>query len=144
MEHQPGLVVLLNGSKNSLTYNQFKRVADQAYDVQTTCMIKDKIDKIFDKSNQYMGNVAMKVNIKLGNTNHTIKLKENNGVPLIPILYTGQCEIDTIILGADVTHAQKDSKETARSLAALVGSVDGTFGQFGGSVRFQTQNQEVR
>jgi hypothetical protein len=68
----------------------------------------------------------MKVNIKLGNVNHTIHL----GAVVKQKLFSGG-SIDTIILGADGTYAQKDSKDskgTARTLAALTGSIDGTFG----------------
>ena len=141
--HNPELVILVNNKKTPLIYNQFKRVADQTYGMHTLCVVKEKLDAAYEKPKPYFGNIVMKVNIKLGNTNHTIKLKEDSGVAAIPVLYNAKGQIDTILLGADVTHAQKDSKETARSLAALVGSVDGNFGRFGGSVRFQTQNQEV-
>ncbi|KAJ4409270.1 hypothetical protein N0V91_002626 [Didymella pomorum] len=49
----------------------------------------------------------MKVNIKLGNVNHTIHL----GAVVKQKLFSGG-SIDTIILGADGTYAQKDSKDT--------------------------------
>ncbi|KAF2658626.1 stem cell self-renewal protein Piwi, partial [Lophiostoma macrostomum CBS 122681] len=52
-------------------------------------------------------------------------------------------KIDTIILGADVTHTQKDSKVGVKSLAAVVGSVDENFGLFGGSMRSQERDQEI-
>jgi len=140
---QVELVVLVNPTKDTTLYNQFKRVADQTFGVHTVCVTDENSTRFYGKPKPYFANIAMKVNIKLGNTNHTVKLKDDRSRPLIPEMYNSKGEIDTILLGADVTHAQKDSKETAGSLAALVGSVDGTFGQFGGSVRFQTQNQEV-
>lgn len=154
---QTGLVVLVNpdpsksggariqwtARKGTVLYNQFKRVADQTFGMHTTCTTEKNLYEHEDKPKPYFANITMKVNIKLGNVNHTVQKNGTNGHALMPMLYNRENEIDTIILGADVTHAQKDSKETTRSLAALVGSVDDTFGQFGGSVRYQTQNQEV-
>lgn len=103
------------------------------------CVTTAKCDTFYEKSGQYFANIAMKVNIKLGNVNHTVRLNQAT----MPKLFNHLGRFDTIILGADATHAQKDSKDTARTLAALVGSVDETFGQFGGSVRYQPMNQEV-
>ena len=140
----PGLVILVNDGKAPLVYNQFKRVADQTHGMHTLCVVKDKLDQAYKAPKPYFGNIAMKVNIKLGNVNHTVQLRgAGNSGPVSPVLYNRRGDIDTILLGADVTHAQKESKDTTRSLAALVGSVDETFGRFGGSVRYQTQNQEV-
>jgi eukaryotic translation initiation factor 2C len=58
-------------------------------------------------------------------------------------LYDRRENIDTMILGADVTHTQKDSAARSHSLAALVGSVDRTFGQFYGSMRYQQKDKDV-
>ena len=142
-----GIVVLVNPSTSrygtTVLYNQFKRVADQAYGMHTTCVMQANCDRFLSKPKPYFANIAMKVNIKLGNVNHIVKLKEDDGRALIPMLYNKAGLVDTMILGADVTHAQKGSKETTRSLADLVGSVDETFGRYAGSVSYQTQNQEV-
>lgn len=48
-----------------------------------------------------------------------------------------------MILGADVTHTQKDSAAGSHSLAALFGIVDSTFGQFYGSMRYQKKDKDV-
>jgi hypothetical protein len=50
---------------------------------------------------------------------------------------------DTIVLGEDVTHTQKESDPGSFSIAALVGSMNGTLGQFYGSMTYSDRNSEI-
>ncbi|KAF2644033.1 Piwi-domain-containing protein [Massarina eburnea CBS 473.64] len=84
-----------------------------------------------------MCNVAMKTNLKLGNINHAIDMTSSD-------IEQASQDVDLIILGADVTHTQRESAIDMPSLAAVVGSVDETFGKFLGSMHPQGHNEEVR
>lgn len=80
--------------------------------------------------------MAMKVNIKLGGSNHKLShqdsasLVDKNGVPIM-------------ILGADVTHPTGQINHESVSIASCVASEDGIFNKFPGSIRIQSGGQEV-
>jgi hypothetical protein len=145
---EPGkknLVVFLNFDKsmqNSGSFDHFKRVVEQRYGYHSLCLAQAAIRKS-KQPEQYMANVAMKVNIRLGNINHTFERPYGSSDSSIRKLFNSKKQLDTMILGADVTHTQKDSAAGSHSLAALVGSVDDTFGQFYGSMRYQKKDKEV-
>ncbi|KAL1602639.1 hypothetical protein SLS60_006056 [Paraconiothyrium brasiliense] len=138
--HRPQLLVFINDDKDAAVFDNLKRVCEQKHGLQNICITRKKIDGIISdankNANQYFANVAMKVNLKLGNTNHAVRLPRNSD------LLDGVKLSNTIILGADVTHPGKGATEDSRSLAALVGSVDGDLGQFYGSVTHQKRNKE--
>lgn len=92
-----------------------------------------------DRLPQYMANVSMKLNLKLNHTNHTVQLPPD----VNSLLSTANADplVDTLILGADVTHPLQDSPNP--SIAAIVGSVDGHFARYLGSVRYQEGKKGV-
>jgi len=92
-----------------------------------------------DRLRQYMANVSMKLNLKLQHTNHGVNFPADVQ-DLLSIQDAAQ-QLDTIILGADVTHPTKSSPNP--SIAAVVGSVDEHYANYPGSVRFQEGNTEV-
>ncbi|KAJ4376169.1 hypothetical protein N0V83_001450 [Neocucurbitaria cava] len=142
--NEKNLVIFINDTtvkEQAKAFDHFKRVVEQQFGYHSLCLSQQAIYKCKQKQ-QYMGNVAMKVNIRLGNTNHVIVPRAELNDPSLKRLFDGN-QLDTIILGADVTHTQKDSAESSRSLAALVGSVDDTFGQFYESMRYQERNKEI-
>jgi eukaryotic translation initiation factor 2C len=128
--------------QNSGSFDHFKRVVEQRYGYHSLCLAQVAIRKS-KQPEQYMANVAMKVNIRLGNINHTFERPDGSSDSSIRKLFNSKKQLDTMILGADVTHTQKDSAAGSHSLAALVGSVDDTFGQFYGSMRYQKKDKEV-
>ncbi|OCL01970.1 stem cell self-renewal protein Piwi, partial [Glonium stellatum] len=83
-----------------------------------------------------MANIAMKMNLKLGNINHSVIYAK---APFV----NKQNQFDTIVLGADVTHTGANATPATPSLAAVVGSVESTFGKFLGSMRTQEANTEI-
>jgi hypothetical protein len=109
--------------------------------------------KTLDRLQQYMRNVSMELNLKLGHTNHSVALPGDVKQLLFlsptqtPVGTTTAGEqsrkpvLDTIILGADVTHPLKGS--SISSIAAVVGSVDEYFSRYAGSVRYQQGGKEV-
>ena len=152
------LVVLLNEhKKNTKVFDEFKRAADQRHGVQSLCLADSSLSSSLKAHLEYMkrdnvagktwsshiANVALKINLKLGNTNHTVRDEMYKSEALRNHFYDASGKLDTIILGADATHVQKESAEGTPSLAAVVGSVDDHFGKFLGSLRPQEANTEV-
>lgn len=118
--------------------------------MQSSCMTdetvhfsyKNKLAKKPPVVDGHMANLSMKVNSKLGNINHFVASAVAQNADITSKLYTDGL-LDTIILGADVVHTQKESADGTPSLAAIVGSIDKHFSTFLGSMRAQKQNTEV-
>ena len=96
------------------TYKQIKRLGDVDYGISTVCVLGE--DEKFYKQHHsvvaYYANVALKINLKLGGINHTLRN------------HTALYET-TMVIGIDVTHPSPGpTKKTAPSVAAMVASVD--------------------
>lgn len=140
------LVMFINQNKtmrNSKAFDHFKRVVEQVYGFHSLCVTQSAYSRS-KQPEQFMANVAMKVSIRLGNANHIFAPGIGSSTTSLQRLVNGKGLFDTMILGADVTHTQKDGAAGSHSLAALVGSVDETFGRFYRSMRYQEKNKEVR
>ncbi|KKY17152.1 putative rna interference and silencing protein [Diplodia seriata] len=120
-------------------YEEFKKVADQVEGIQSICIQTGKFVKNYTdqrdarKANNwsnYVGNVSMKLNVKVGGVNHEV-------VNLGRICPAVTGELPVMILGADVTHPSPGTVEGFPSIAAVVGSTDKAFGKYGGSLRLQ-------
>lgn len=153
------LVVLLlpsSGSSYARAYRYFKSQADQVYGFKTICMAEDKLrkgglDKVkkaisFDQSKggplkYYMSGVALKLNLKLGNWNW--EACGDLGEIRNYISQSRGARLNTLILGADVTHPGPNSVEGCPSVAAVVGNVDLVCGRMPGSMRYQLGRVEM-
>lgn len=141
------LVVL--PTKNAATYNRvkfwadvkfgklllssvFSRCNDHCLGVHTVCVIADKLTTVKQLS-QYFANVALKINQKYGGTNSIIN-KDKLG-----FLKDG----DTMVVGYDVTHPAPGSLVGIPSIAGVVASIDGLYGQWPGSIRCQESKKEM-
>jgi hypothetical protein len=150
------IVVLREKSEDE--YASVKRAGDITFGRHTLCVVGEKINRLVGQlkyngprklnNMQYLANLAMKVNLKMGGDNHHVNIQG-----------LGSLKAKTIILGAvsklfftvlqlltldlqDVTHPGNDS--TGRpSIAAVVGSVDNHFMNYPGSMRLQAGGQEV-
>jgi eukaryotic translation initiation factor 2C len=144
LKTRPEVVILLLKAKSIPVYSTFKYLADCVYGLQSICMTEEKcLDARSVRTNrgnvigslrgtaQYMGNIAMKANLKKGGVNHATKLVQNVAK-------------DTLVLGADVTHPSPGALPGAPSIAAVVGSLGGTGGKFVGEMSLQiTDRKEV-
>ena len=83
----------------------------------------------------YIANNAMKLNLRLGNINHSV---EN----AFGFLQGKDSKIDTLILGADLIHPKQGNTDDTPAIAALAGSFEETLGKFLGSARRQTNTVE--
>ncbi|KAF1972556.1 Piwi-domain-containing protein [Bimuria novae-zelandiae CBS 107.79] len=111
------LVILILRQSDRTLYRELKNLAERTFGLQSVCIV-ERLDKRDNFFGQYMQNISMKVNLKLGGVNHTA-LRPNERLS------------HTMILGADLSHP------STGSIAAVVGSVDPAGGKCLGSVRLQ-------
>ena len=132
------LVVLPND--NSQLYNRVKQLGDVKYGIQTVCVLGEGKkfyntrvdDKKRPKSMAYNANVALKVNIKNGGTNHVLKDRQLGFIN----------EGTTMVVGIDVTHPSPGSGLSAPSVAAMVASSDKDLAQWPAEIRVNPARQE--
>lgn len=85
------------------------------------------------ESFQYWANIAHKFNLKLGGINQSLA-RDRLG-PL--------SDGKAMLVGMDVTHPSPGSVEGAPSIAGVVASIDGHYGQWPASMRAQKSKQEM-
>lgn len=134
------LVILVLKSKDQEVYSNFKYLADRVFGIPSIVMVTASNFRgqacNVTGLDQYIGNIMMKANLKLGGINHSAESARGNMKN-----YLG----NTLVLGSDVTHPSNGSLFGCPSVAALVGSVDDTGGCFLGSLRLQSKgSKEVR
>lgn len=115
------MAVLLLKGKNPRAYSAFKDLCDRKYGYHALCMAR-----LDNQNGDYWSNIALKMNLKMAGTNHTVAGNVTSNVMK-----------DTLVLGADVTHPGPGSIPGCPSIASIVGSVDSWAGRFLGSMRLQ-------
>ncbi|KAF9224760.1 Piwi-domain-containing protein [Gyrodon lividus] len=127
---KPDLILVMLASGDKAVYEGLKHLCDVFLDVATVCVHSSKIRK---SNPQYFANVALKVNVKMGGTNH--KLDPNSGKWL--------ATAPTMVVGMDVTHPGPGSVRGTPSIAAVVASVDSHFAQYPASLEIQETRKEM-
>lgn len=94
--------------KTAFRYLRVKKSADCRYGVVSQCLQAQQASKM---NPQYISNVCMKFNSKLGGTTHRV-----GNTPM------GHFKVPTMVLGADVSHASPGSNQP--STAAFTVSID--------------------
>nr|XP_010943243.1 protein argonaute 16 [Elaeis guineensis]XP_029116515.1 protein argonaute 16 [Elaeis guineensis] len=102
------LLCVLPERKNSDIYGPWKRKNLHELGIVTQCIAPNRIN------DQYLTNVLLKINSKLGGTNSILAVEHRNCIPLIN-------ENPTMILGMDVSHGSPGRSDIP-SIAAVVGS----------------------
>ncbi|KDO23468.1 hypothetical protein SPRG_21025 [Saprolegnia parasitica CBS 223.65] len=105
----PQIVFCISPMQDAGLYGGLKRASDVTFGIPSQCMLSKHIPK---KNAQYISNVLLKVNAKLGGVNTVCK----DPLPKLS-------QAPTIVFGADVTHPSPMDK-TRPSIAAVVASVD--------------------
>ena len=108
------LLVIVLPDNDATTYKQIKKLGDVSKGINTVCLLNTnkKFYKAPASNAGYFANIALKINLKLGGINHTLK----DFTPLYQ---------NTMVVGIDVTHPSPGpTKKTAPSVAAMVASVD--------------------
>jgi len=112
VQARPQILVFVLPDKEAITYNRIKRSAECRYGVVSQCMQYAHVQKA---QAQYISNVCMKFNAKLGGATGRAVGKKSAGP-------TGLFTVPTLIIGADVSHAAPGSE--LPSMAALTVSMD--------------------
>ncbi|KAK3329622.1 Piwi domain-containing protein [Apodospora peruviana] len=126
--------------------SQSDAAGDVAHGVQTVCMRKkalknDKTKRINDgqeenKVNQYIDNVLLKVNSKLGGDNQHVTFASQS------LRETQGKTPKTMIVGLDVTHPSPGSADNAPSVAGMVASVDQHLQQWRATMEYQDKGKQ--
>ncbi|KAF4496077.1 Stem cell self-renewal Piwi [Fusarium agapanthi] len=124
------LFIILPGANMPL-YKRIKTIADKNYGLHTICSVGSKLAKDRGRD-QYMNNVALKFNLKLGGINQRV---ENKNLGIID-------QDKTMVVGIDVTHPSPGSSSNAPSVSAMVSSIDKFLGQWPTTLRIQRARQE--
>ncbi|KAK5706094.1 hypothetical protein LTR97_001080 [Elasticomyces elasticus] len=124
------LLIILPHADNWL-YARIKYWGDTKAGIHTINSVGSKLAKPKGQG-RYIGNLALKFNIKGGGINH-----------IVPGMLMKPLDSKTMLMGIDATHPLPGSSDSAPSIACVVTSVDEYLNQWPGSIRTQTGRQEM-
>uniref|UniRef100_A0A0D9WRS8 Piwi domain-containing protein n=1 Tax=Leersia perrieri TaxID=77586 RepID=A0A0D9WRS8_9ORYZ len=126
------LLAILPDNNGSL-YGDIKRICETDLGLISQCCLTKHVFKI---SKQYLANVSLKINVKMGGRNTVLLDAISWRIPLVS-------DIPTIIFGADVTHPET-GEDSSPSIAAVVASQDWPeVTKYAGLVCAQAHRQEL-
>jgi len=126
--YECALVVLKEADR--WLYSRVKFYGDVVYGIHTICSVGQKLQRPKGQD-MYIGNLALKFNIKGGGINHGMKN------PMAPM------DDQTMLVGIDVTHPSPGSGSTAPSVAGVVANTDRYLAQWPASIRRQEGRKEM-
>lgn len=127
------LVLAILPDNNGSLYGDIKRICETELGLITQCCLTKHVFKI---SKQYLANVSLKINVKMGGRNTVLLDAISCRIPLVS-------DIPTIIFGADVTHPE-NGEDSSPSIAAVVASQDWPeVTKYAGLVCAQAHRQEL-
>ncbi|XP_014494464.1 protein argonaute MEL1 [Vigna radiata var. radiata] len=125
------LIIILPDVKGS--YGKIKRICETELGIVSQCCQPKQVVKM---SRQYLENLALKINVKVGGTNTMLNDAYVHRIPHVS-------DVPTIIFGADVTHPQP-GEDSSPSIAAVVASMDWPFvTRYKGVVSAQKHRDEM-
>ncbi|KAK0101471.1 hypothetical protein ONS95_006642 [Cadophora gregata] len=129
---KPNFVIFQLPQKDANIYSDRKWWADCDQGVANICTTFQKLDRIKENrvDTNFLGNMALKINVKLRGTNH--RLQCGSGL-----------FINTMVVGADVTHPGRASADTCPSLAGVVATSDVDCVHYLASARLQINRTEA-
>ncbi|XXG39243.1 hypothetical protein AAC387_Pa01g0254 [Persea americana] len=126
------LIVILPDNNGSL-YGDLKRICETELGIVSQCCLTKHV---FKMNPQYLANVALKINVKVGGRNTVLMDAISRRIPLVS-------DKPTIIFGADVTHPHP-GEDSSPSIAAVVASQDWPeVTKYAGLVCAQTHREEL-
>ncbi|CAK7349045.1 unnamed protein product [Dovyalis caffra] len=124
------ILCVLAERKNSDIYGPWKKISLSDFGIVTQCISPTKIN------DQYLTNVLLKINSKLGGINSLLAIEQSSHIPLI-------MDTPTMILGMDVSHGSPGRSDMP-SVAAVVGSRSWPLiSRYRASVRTQSPKEEM-
>ncbi|KAK1259791.1 Protein argonaute PNH1 [Acorus gramineus] len=127
------LLLAILPDNNGCLYGDIKRICETDLGLITQCCLTKHVFKI---SKQYLANVSLKINVKMGGRNTVLLDALSCRIPQVS-------DIPTIIFGADVTHPE-NGEESSPSIAAVVASQDWPeVTKYAGLVCAQAHRQEL-
>ncbi|CAI0465727.1 unnamed protein product [Linum tenue] len=127
------LLLAILPDNNGTLYGDLKRICETDLGLISQCCLTKHVFKI---SKQYLANVSLKINVKMGGRNTVLLDAISCRIPLVS-------DIPTIIFGADVTHPE-NGEDSSPSIAAVVASQDWPeVTKYAGLVCAQAHRQEL-
>ncbi|AQK82390.1 argonaute10b [Zea mays] len=127
------LLLAILPDNNGQLYGDIKRICETDLGLISQCCLTKHVFKI---SKQYLANVSLKINVKMGGRNTVLLDAISWRIPLVS-------DIPTIIFGADVTHPET-GEDSSPSIAAVVASQDWPeVTKYAGLVCAQAHRQEL-
>ncbi|KAH8691555.1 ribonuclease H-like domain-containing protein [Talaromyces proteolyticus] len=124
------ILVIIPDAAMTVVYNRIKYMCDVKEGILNVCVVDSK----FSRANpQYLANVGLKFNLKLGGRNQALDPPK--------LGFIGQKR--TMVVGIDGTHPSPGSSTKAPSVAAIVASVDEWLSQWPADIRVQPARQEM-
>ncbi|KAB1227351.1 Protein argonaute 5 [Morella rubra] len=106
------LIIILPDVRGS--YGPIKRICETELGIVSQCCQPRQLSK--PNNGQYLENVSLKINVKVGGRNNALHDAIQRKIPLLT-------DRPTIVFGADVTHPQP-GEDSSPSIAAVVASMD--------------------
>lgn len=132
-EKELELLIAVLPDNNGSLYGDLKRICETDLGIVSQCCLAKHVLK---KSKQYMANVALKINVKVGGRNTVLVDALRRRISLVS-------DMPTIIFGADVTHPHP-GEDMSPSIAAVVASQDWPeVTKYVGLVSAQAHRQEI-
>ncbi|KAL8152519.1 hypothetical protein V2J09_010279 [Rumex salicifolius] len=126
------LIAILPDNNGSL-YGDLKRICETDLGLISQCCLTKYVLKV---SRQYLANLSLKINVKLGGRNTVLLDALSSRIPMVS-------DTPTIIFGADVTHSE-NGEDASPSIAAVVASQDWPeVTKYAGLVSAQPHRQEI-
>lgn len=129
-QHKPDLLLGILFGKETQVYNTVKQVCDIRCGVRNVNVLAEKVR---GASLQYWANVGLKINLKMGGANQTLR---NSDLGFF-------ADSKTMLVGLDVTHPSPGSVSSAPSVVGIVASVDAQLAQWPADIRIQAARQEM-
>jgi eukaryotic translation initiation factor 2C len=124
------ILCILPERKNSLLYGPWKRKNLSEHGIVTQCIAPTRVN------DQYLTNVLLKINAKMGGLNSMMVMEHMSSIPLVS-------KVPTIILGMDVSHGSPGQSDIP-SIAAVVSSRQWPLiSKYRASVRTQSPKVEM-
>ncbi|CAL4964194.1 unnamed protein product [Urochloa decumbens] len=124
------LLCVLSERKNSDVYGPWKKKCLSEFGIVTQCVAPTRVN------DQYLTNVLLKINAKLGGLNSMLQVESSPAMPLVS-------KVPTMILGMDVSHGSPGQSDVP-SIAAVVSSREWPLiSKYRASVRSQSPKMEM-